>query len=219
MKWQLKFALALLALWMMPSAFAADAAKNATIRFTLDFPKSNPEHYEITVQEDGHATYSSNGALGNSPDPDTTPFEFTISDATRQELFDLAKKAKYFTGKVDSGNTKLANTGAKTLAYKDDSQSTSATYNYSLDPAVQQITSVLQNLSTVLEYGRRLTWFHKYQKLALEDDLKQMEDRRQENNLGDVQAIAPLLKQIAYDPAVMRMTRARALRLLESVQK
>ena len=107
--------------------------------------------------------------------------------------------------------------GTKTLIYKDDSHDTSATYNYSLDPAVQQITSILQDLSTVLEYGRRLTWFHKYQKLALEDDLKQMEERQRTKTLGDIEAIAPLLKQIANDQSVMRMTRARALRLLDGV--
>lgn len=196
------------------AAFAADATPDATVQFKFDFPGSNPAHYEITVQNDGHDFYTSNGDLGNSTSPDSTPFEFSVSDKTRQEVFALAKKANYFTGKVDSGNAKLANTGAKTLIYKDASHDTSATYNYSLDPSIQQITNILQGLSTVLEYGRRLTWFHKYQKLALDDDLKQMQERQQSNTLGDLEAIAPLLKQIADDPSVMRMTRARALRLL-----
>ncbi len=194
--------------------FATDAAPTATVQFKFDFPTSNPAHYEITVQSDGHDYYTSNGDLGNSTSPDSTPFEFSISDKTRQQIFELAKKANYFTGKVDSGNTKLANTGAKTLIYKDGSHDTSSTYNYSLDPSIQQITNILQGLSTVLEYGRRLTWFHKYQKLALDDDLKQMEERQRSNTLGDLQAVAPLLKQIADDQSVMRMTRARALRLL-----
>lgn len=196
------------------AAFAADAASSATVQFKFDFPGSNPAHYEITVRNDGPDYYTSNGDLGNSTSPDSTPFEFSISDKTRQEIFQLAKKANYFSGKVDSGNTKLANTGAKTLIYKDGSHDTSSTYNYSLDPSIQQITNILQGLSTVLEYGRRLTWFHKYQKLALDDDLKQMEERQRSNTLGDLQAVAPLLKQIADDQSVMRMTRARALRLL-----
>jgi len=194
--------------------FAADATPTATIQFKFDFPPSNPQHYEITVQSDGHAAYISNGDLGNSTNDDTTPFEFSISEKTRRDIFELAKKANYFSGKVDSGNTRLANMGAKTLIYKDDSRNTSATYNYSLDPAVQQVTGILQDLSTVLEYGRRLTWFHKYQKLALEDDLKQMEERQRAKTLGDLEPIVPILKQVANDQAVMRMTRARALRLL-----
>jgi hypothetical protein len=200
-------------------SFGVDASPAATVQFKLDFPHSNPAHYEITVQSDGHASYVSNGDLGNSTNDDTTPFEFSISQKTRQDIFELAKKANYFSGKVDSGNPRIANMGTKTLIYKDDAHNTSATYNYSLDPAVQQITSILQDLSTVLEYGRRLTWFHKYQKLALEDDLKQMEERQRTKTLGDIAAIAPLLKQIANDQSVMRMTRARAMRLLEAVGK
>lgn len=196
------------------ATFAADAAPGAMVQFKFDFPGSNPAHYEITVQKDGHDYYTSNGDLGNSTSPDSTPFEFSISDKTRDEIFQFAKKAKYFTGKVDSGNTKLANTGSKTLIYKDGSHDTSATYNYSLDPSVQQITNLMQGLSTVLEYGRRLTWFHKYQKLALDDDLKQMEERQRTQSLGDVEAIAPVLQQIADDSSVMRISRARALRLL-----
>lgn len=195
-------------------SFGADASPAATVQFQFDFPHSNPAHYEITVQSDGHAAYVSNGDLGNSTNDDTTPFEFSISQKTRQDIFELAKKANYFSGKVDSGNTRIANMGSKTLIYKDGAHNTSATYNYSLDPAVQQITGILQDLSTVLEFGRRLTWFHKYQKLALEDDLKQMEDRQRSKTLGDLEPITPVLKQIANDQAVMRMTRARALRLL-----
>ena len=198
-------------------SFGADASPAATVQFKFDFPHSNPAHYEITVQSDGHAAYVSNGDLGNSTNDYTTPFEFSISEKTRRDIFELAKKANYFSGKVDSGNPRIAKMGTKTLIYKDDSHDTSATYNYSLDPAVQQITSILQDLSTVLEYGRRLTWFHKYQKLALEDDLKQMEERQRTKTLGDIEAIAPLLKQIANDQSVMRMTRARALRLLDGV--
>ena len=201
------------------AAFAADAAPSATVQFKFSFPGSNPAHYEITVQKDGHDYYTSDGDLGNSTSPDSAPFEFSVSDKTRQEIFEFARKAKYFTGKVDSGNKKLANTGVKTLIYKDGSHDTSATYNYSLDPSVQQITNILQNLSTVLEYGRRLNWFHKYQKLALDDDLKQMEERQRSNTLGDLEAIAPLLKQIADDSSVMRMSRARALRLLAMAGK
>src|SRR5258708_5970997 len=198
---------------------AADDAKVATIQFKLEFPHSNPEHYEITIQSDGHATYTSDGELGTGATPDTTRFEFALSQKTLQDLFDLAKAANYFTGKVDSGNTKIAKMGVKILTYKDDTHNTSATYNYSMDPSVQRITSILQNLSTVLEFGRRLTWFRKYQKLALEDDLKQMEERQRYNNLGDVRALAPILKQVAYDQSVMRMTRARAIRLLDAAGK
>jgi hypothetical protein len=41
-----------------------------------------------------------------------------------------------------------------------------------------------------------------------------MEEMQKEDNLGDIQAIAPILNGIADDTSVMNVSRARALRLL-----
>ena len=215
----LRFSVALVFLLAAGFTNAADSAANATLQFNLDFEGSNPSHYEITVASDGHGTYTSNGELSSAASPDSAPLEFTLSESARKNLFDLAKRSKYFTGKVDSGNKKIANTGAKTLSYKDASHQTSATYNYSPNPSIQQITEIFQNLSTTLEYGRRLSWFHKYQKLALDNDLSQMQDRVRSNTLGDVEAIAPVLQAIVDDPSVMNISREKAMRLLAFATK
>lgn len=189
----------------------------ATVSFTLDFPGANPSHYEIVVAGDGRASYSSNGKFDEKSDPaDPAPFQFAISENVRAQIFDLARRAHYFSGKVDSGHKNIANTGAKTLAYKDDSRNSQARYNYSELQPVEQITSIFQNLSTTMEFGRRLVYFHKYEKLALDDELKRMEEMQRENDLGDVEPIAPVLKDIANDPSVMNVSRSRALRLLAS---
>ena len=196
-------------------AVAGNPPTSAMVSFTLDFPHANPSHYVITVNRDGHGSYSSNGQLRDDAEPaDPISVQFTLSDKVRDEIFDLSERAHYFTGNVDSGNKNIANTGAKTLAYKDDQHSSQTSYNYSPDPVIQQITSIFQNLSTTLEWGRRLTFFHKYQKTALDDDLTRMEEMQRSGELGDVQAIAPILHDVANDSSVMRISRARALRLL-----
>jgi hypothetical protein len=196
-------------------ASAQTQASLPTVSYTQDFEGSNPSHYELTVSSDGHGTYTSNGQLSEKAEPaDLVPVQFTISDKVRQQIFDLTKRAKYFDGKVDSGRTNIANTGTKVLAYKDDKRSTKATYNYSPVPAVADLTSIFQNLCTTLEFGRRLIFFHKYQKLALDDELKRMDEMRRDTMLGDVQAIAAILRDIANDQTVMNVSRSRALRLL-----
>jgi hypothetical protein len=187
----------------------------ATVSFSLDFPGANPGHYEITVGADGKGFYSSNGQLNQDSDPaDPVPLPFTLSDQVREQIFDLAQRAHYFKGKVDSDNKKIANTGVKILTYKADNQNSQATYNYSPVAPVQQLTAIFEGLSTTLEFGRRLSYFRKYQKLALDEDLKRMEEMQKEDNLGDIQAIAPILNEIADDASVMNVSRARALRLL-----
>ena len=195
---------------------AADS--NATVGFTLDFPGANPSHYEILVTSDGQGSYSSNGQLDQQSEAaDPAALKFNISESVRTQIFELAKKAHYFKDNVDSGRKNIANTGNKTLSYKDTDHNSQATYNYSPVPAVQELTTIFQGLSTTLEFGRRLTYFRKYEKLALDGDLKRMEQMQRENNLGDLQAIAPVLSGIANDTSLMNVSRARALRLLALV--
>jgi hypothetical protein len=197
------------------STVAQGQAGPATVSFSFDFPHANPSHYEITVTEDGKGSYSSNGQLNqNSAPADPAPLSFTLSEKVRAQILDLAARAHYFKGKIDSGNQKIANTGAKTITYRSADQNSQATYNYSTVAPVQEITAIFENLSTTLEFGRRLNYFRKYQKLALDDDLKRMEELQGEGNLGDVQAIAPILNGIADDTSVMNVSRSRALRLL-----
>ncbi len=167
-----------LLLVLSPICLVAQTSRpGAVASFILDFTGANPSHYEITVHDDGQGSYSSNGQLNQDSEPaDPAPLHFTLSPNVRQQVFELAQRAKYFTGKLDSGRKNIANTGAKTLAYKDEHRSTQATYNYSPLAPVQQLTSIFEGLSCTLEFGRRLDFFHKYQKLALDQDLKRMEE-------------------------------------------
>jgi hypothetical protein len=192
----------------------------ASVSFKLDFPGAEPSHYEIVIVSDGQGSYISDGKFDDHSDPaDSAPLQFVVSENIRKQVFDLAKKSHYFAGKVDSGQKNIANTGAKTLAYKDAGHNSQATYNYSMLQPISQLTSIFQNLSNTMEFGRRLVFLHKYQKLALDDQLKRMEEMQRENSLGDVGAIAPVLKDIADDSSVMNVSRARALRLLASAGK
>src|SRR5216684_7290326 len=127
-----------LALGLSVSAWAQEAA---VVTFTLDFPGSEPSHYVISVSSDGHSTYDSDGKL--SPDSEGDPFhlDFSMSSETRRRIFDLAERAHYFQGEIDSRKRNLASTGVKTLTYKDSGRSTRATYNYSTVVAVQQVRS------------------------------------------------------------------------------
>ncbi len=193
----------------------AGAADPATIIFTLDFPKSDPAHYSISVSADGHAKYE---CLAKAdPDAEEQPYtsEFEFSPATRARIFDLAAQAHYFSRKLDSGKRKLAFTGAKQLVYRDGQHTYTADYNYSEQPPVQQITELFQNVAATLEFGRRIVYNHQYQKLALDDELKRMEAQARNNELSELQAVQGVLQEIFDDTSVINVVRARAQRLIE----
>jgi len=191
------------------------AAVVPNITFSLDFPQSIPDHYVVSVSSDRKASYESTGKLTPQSDPgDSFRDDFTISAETCKKIFELAAKAKYFEGQIDSGNKKLASTGVKVLTYTEGARKNQATYNYSPNPAVQQITAIFQNISATLEFGRRLEFYHQHQKLALEDELKHMEDMAKSKSLDEIQAVVPILQSIVADHSVLNVTRARAQRLL-----
>jgi hypothetical protein len=199
-------------LWNLPLG----AGTPATVTFSLDFPDSEPEHYSISVQADGRAHYECAARISeDSDDREDYQTDFVFTEATRARIFELAAQAGYFSGKIDSGNKKLAFTGAKKLAYKDDQRSFVANYNFSPQPAVQQLTALFQNVTATLEFGRRLAHYHRYQKLALDDELKRMEDQARHGDLAELQAARPVLQDIFDDRSVINVVRARAQRIME----
>ncbi len=186
-----------------------------TVTFTLDFPQSTPEHYSIAVDMNGHARYECTGKVAKDSDEQIYRAEFEVSDGNRERIFDWAKQAQYFAGKIDSGNDKLAFTGAKVLSYQDGQRSNTARYNYSKVEAVRQLTALFQGMAGTLEYGRRLAYYHRYQKLALDEELKRMEVQAKNNELSEIQGVAPILLKIVEDVSVLNVVRARAQELIQ----
>jgi hypothetical protein len=187
----------------------------ATVTFTLDFPLSDPSHYSIAVGASGHASYECTVKDQEDAEEQSYRTEFNVTAGNRQRIFELAKQAKYFSGKVDSGNRKLASTGDKILSYQDGKQSFTARYNYSALEPVRQLTTLFQSMESTLDYGRRLAFYHRYQKLALDDELKRMEAQAKDNELSEIQSVEPVLQEIVDDNSVINMVRARAKALIQ----
>jgi hypothetical protein len=194
---------------------SGNAAPGPTVTFTLDFPLSDPAHYSIAVDANGHATYEC--AVKDQENSEEQPYrtEFHVSPAGRERIFEWAKQAKYFAGKVESGNHKLAFTGEKTLSYQDGQRSFTAQFNYSGLEPVRQLTGLFQSMESTLDYGRRLAYYHRYQKLALDEELKRMETQAKNNELTEIQSVQPVLQEIVEDASVINMVRARAKALMQ----
>jgi hypothetical protein len=191
------------------------AASTAVVTFTLDFPQSNPEHYAMAIDSAGHARYECTGKVAENSEEQAYQTEFEVSARNRERVFGLAKQAQYFAGKIDSGNRKVAFTGAKILSYQDGQRSITAKYNYSSLPAVQQLTALFQSMASTLEYGRRLAYYHRYQKLALDEELKHMEEQAKGEQLSEIQGVTPELQAIVEDSSVINVVRARAKEIIE----
>ena len=179
----MRFGLA--ALGLLALSVSALAQETAVVTFTLDFPGSEPSHYVISVSSDGHSSYESDGKL--SPDSNADPFhlDFSLSPAPARRSSTWLSGRTIFRDRSTPTRKTLPPPGVKTLdlqrcpAERDALPTIIPTI-----AAVQQITQLFQSLSTTLEYGRRLQYFHRYQKLALDEELKRMEEMANENNLA-----------------------------------
>lgn len=195
------------------------APGSPTVTFTLDFPDSQPAHYAIRVPSAGNAHYESSGRPdASSGVTDSFDFDFPVSAQSRARIFALAANAGYFEKDVDAHRKNIAFTGKKVLRYTDGSRTGEAVYNYSSNASVQELTTLFQNLSATLEFGHRLDYDRRYQKLALNDELKLMQEMKDSRSLAEVNAIQPILEKIVADQSVMNVARARAQRLLKDAE-
>jgi len=215
----------------MPALLAQNAETNPiqnpaenptipTITYERLWDAYTPQDVNITVEQTGRARYVSTNPLKTPDERQTNPdytLEFTMSERTRQKLFRDAKEANYFHGDFSYKKHPVASTGKKTLTYADQGRHYETTFDYSDNKAISEINDIFQGISYTLEHGRKLQFLHRYDRLGLEDELKGMEETADTENLQELQVIAPTLKSIADDTAVLNIARDRANRLLEKI--
>ena len=194
---------------------------NGVITFKFEDPRQQPAKYQITLRSDGSGHFVS--YVGTAPPDDIANLpaqgqerDIKIADATRDRIFIIAAKEKYFATKCDSGATKVAFQGTKTLVYEGPDGHGACTYNYSQDAKVQWITSQLMGLATTLEEGRRLTVQHEHSRLVLDAELESLSTLVHDGQATEVQTIAPVLSSIIEDESVMLRARRRAQALLDN---
>ncbi len=192
------------------------------VSFEFELPGSSPPHYSIAVEPDGKAAYRADEPpAGGAGAEQPYTLKFVVSEPTRARIFDLALALNCFRDNYEfrGGHSgRLANMGAKTLKCTYSDRQSQTTYNYSTNTRMQELATLFQNISKTLEYGHRLTYLHRFDKLGLDAELKSMEEQEKENHLAELQAVAPQLQNILNDSGVMNVTRRRAEHLLQVIK-
>ena len=197
-------------------SLAIGAAEPSTISFSLDFPNSSPEHYSISAESDGRGHYESSGKFRPTPTIAIPIRPTSISQRRRAPVSSIwLRKLTIFPARSTPATKSWPSLAPRNLCIKTASDTSSGSYNFSPVPAVQQLTALFQSVGATLEFGHRLTYFRRYQKLALDDELKRMEDQARRGELMELQAVKPVLQEIYDDPGVMNVVRARARRIVE----
>lgn len=221
---------------------AAASSTDEQIYFEYSQQHARPQRYTVALHRDGRATYESFDVVGNDlneregrsassgkfgdPDADkpvqaSEPYkvEFTASEDFRRDIFDLVKAANNLEGDFDFKKKNLADLGQKIAIYINGSTRNRAEWMWSETKAIDDLADDFQKLSNTLEAGQRLAFERRFDKLALANHLKELDDLADRDGLREVQAIAPVLHEIMNDPAVMNIARDRAAKLLKPKPK
>lgn len=183
------------------------------VTFELNWRQADPQWYRISVASTGDASYESQPRTEGTETGDPFMLKFIASEPTRTKIFQLARQLDYFKGKFETKHN-VAQTGTKTLTYRDYKFDNRTTLNYSDNPQMNDLINLFQRISTTFEASRRLDYDLRFDHLGLDRDLKNLEELDQRNLLAELQVISPTLESIANNQSVMNIARQRARRLL-----
>ncbi len=195
------------------------------VAFKFDWDEGRPWlRYSITVDDAGKTHFEGVGNPVESGDGDAFSQDFTMTDTSRQKIFELAKKLNYFQGNFEAKQKNIAKTGQKTLEYHGraagdgESGEHSSSYNYSPNSDVQELTRLFQAIATTVDYGRQLAFKYRFDKLGVDAQLRSLQDMQAAHYVEELQAIEPILQKIGDDPNMMHINRMIAKQLLRSMR-
>lgn len=192
----------------------AASSQAPTVVYEQDWKVADPEWYQISINSSGEASYRSRSHAKDGETAEPYNRQFIASAATRELVFQLAKSLNQFQGNFES-HSKVAQTGKKTLTFRDGQKESSTSLNYSDSQEMNQLISLFQRISTTFELAQKLDFDVRFDKLGIDRDLKSLEHLEADHQLAELQVISPLLERIANDNGIMNIARQRARRLIE----
>ena len=203
------------------TAAPTSVAQGPTVTYTFSWLQGVPwTSYSIAVKSDGK-THFSGVPHPDDQNADTDPYEqdFTMWESTRQKAFELTQKLNYFQGNFDAHLKNIAQTGSKTLEYQSPQVHGSSTFNYSQDPNVQALSKIFIGIATTVDYGRKLAFQYRFDKLGMDQRLKELQELANSHDVEELHIIAPILRKIANDPNLMNISRQTAAKLIKQMEQ
>src|SRR5215475_10932842 len=198
-----------------PQLRARTSSRFPTVIYTSVLWSADPAYYSIAVDAAGTATYqSAPESVGRTGSPYT--IEFHVSDRTRRTIFNVVHGLDFFRGEIPVQQASTANDTARTLVYHDLGFSTQLTYTNSSDSDVEELTSIFEEVSETVEYGRRLAYLEQHDKNRIAAELRALKADADRHFVRELQAIAPVLKSLAADTGLDADSRSTAQALADA---
>lgn len=185
-----------------------------TVVFSYVLWTADPSYYSIAIDATGTSTYQS---APNSIDRSGVPYsiEFEVSDRTRRTTFNVSQRLNFFVDPIPASTGYPGNTAVRTLSYHDHDLVRDVTYSSSPNADIEELTSVFEEISETLEFGRRLAYYRDHDKKSLGQEIEKMEASAKSHQLRELQAVARVLNDIVSDQSLDEQVRSNASDLLK----
>jgi hypothetical protein len=188
-------------------------APSATVTYRKVFKTSFPEFVEIKLDQAGAGTWDI-----RQLDEDAAPQAFQVSPALAQRIFALAGNLHNFQGVDLDVHRRLANLGEKTFTYTSGAETHSTSFNYTLDQSATQLTNLFEGLARQTTDLADLARTMRYDRLGVNDVMKQIEDDYNTKQLPEPELLLPTLDQLAGDEKFVDIARQRARTLASKIR-
>ena len=193
--------------WVLLAALAVLAQDS--IHFEREFPGSVPGQFRVEVKQDGSTLYSEDGEA---------PVELQLGAATVEGIFENAEALDYFSKPLAS-QRKVASTGRKVLRYESDGKVRGeAVFDYSEVPEARELAAWFVKLAGTQQHLLELERAYRFDRLGVNQALVHLEMAYERNRIVAPQLLEPILSQIAKQPRIVHLARARAEGLLERIR-
>jgi len=190
-----------------------NAAGAATVTFRKVFRQSSPEFVEIQVSDSGTATCDI-----RQLDDDASPQPLEIGAPLVRRIFELSAKLHNFDGIDLELHRRIANLGEKTFRYERDAETHSVTFNFTLDDSARQLLDIFEGLSRQQSDLAELRRTMRYDRLGVNDVVRQIEADYEHGLLPEPDRLLPALDQVAADEHFIDIARQRARALAARIR-
>ena len=198
--WVMLFGLAL------AGSAAASPAGSSVFTYRRIFKSSTPEFIEIKIKEDSDTGSYEIRQLDE--DPGATSFE--VSHVLRAKIFELSAQLNHFNGLDLDVHRKIANLGEKTFRWERGPEAHEVKFNYTLDDSATQLLNIFEGLTRLESDLSNLERAMRYDRLGVNDAVRQVESDYNEKLLPEPERLLPSLDRVASDSAYIDIARQRA---------
>jgi hypothetical protein len=191
----------------------APEADLPTITYRRVFQGSTPEFVEIAVRQDGSAR-----ADVRQLSEAASPQEFQVGAEMRGKIFDLAREMHNFQHTDLDAHRRVAYLGEKTFRWEKGTEAYETKYNYTTDAKATQLQRIFENLAQEQADLATLEQQLRYDRLGINDALRQFEDHLKQHVLPEPARFLPVLDRIAEDSRLIEMARQRARSLAAQIR-